>query len=183
MYIIDIMDKNGLKDKVYEKFIKYACQKSDAVMFLSSKRGFGEKDIKILENTTAQLKTKYKESFLKSKNVSSWVGTSIGITRKEKKEAEKLNEILFFRPSKEIKEYLLSNKNIYTWLNPKYPEDVAFFKDGYCWFYSVTHEEFCFIYCDTKEEYEYIRSMGIKPMDEENIFFNNCELYYEDYLE
>ena len=76
---------------------------------------------------------------------------------------------------------MLSNSDLYAWLNPNYPEDISFFKDGYCWLYSVAHEEMCDIYCESVEEYNYLRSIGIEFIDDKFIEISNNELYFENY--
>jgi len=90
-------------------------------------------------------------------------------------------EVLFFKFDNPIKDYLLENCNFYQWLNPKYPEDVCFFKNGHCWLYSVAHEDYCCIYCETKEEFEYLKSIGIEFDEEEFAAPDKNRLYYEEY--
>ncbi len=67
------------------------------------------------------------------------------------------------------------------WLNPNFPEDIAFFRNGYCWLYSVAHEEICDIYCENEEEYEYLKLIGIEFVDDEFVPTPKAELYYEEY--
>ena len=49
------------------------------------------------------------------------------------------SNILFYKFDEDLVDFLLKNDNLYNWLNPDFPEDIAFFKDGYCWLYSVAH--------------------------------------------
>lgn len=88
---------------------------------------------------------------------------------------------MFFNLSEDVKKYLLSNTCLYCWLNPKYPEDISFFKDGYCWLRSVSHEEICDIYCENEEEYEYLKSIGLRFLEKGFVPIPIDELYYEDY--
>ena len=88
----------------------------------------------------------------------------------------------FYRFSAEIKNYLLTNKNLYAWLNPGYPEDISFFKDGYCWLYSVAHEDLCDIYCENEKEYEYLKSIGIQFWDDEFVPIIKDNYYYKNYI-
>lgn len=67
----------------------------------------------------------------------------------------------------EIKSEILSKKSLYDWHWPNSLEDICFFKDGYCFLETISHEKLCFIYCDDKEEYEYLKSIGIKIFEKE----------------
>ena len=80
-----------------------------------------------------------------------------------------------------VKEYLLSNCDLFSWLNQEYPEDISFFKDGYCWINSVTHEEFCEICCENETEYNYLISLGLEDARKQYIQDTKEDLYYEDY--
>lgn len=72
-----------------------------------------------------------------------------------------------FKLNEEIKSEILSKKSLYDWSYPDSLEDICFFKDGYCFLETITHENLCFIYCDDKEEYEYLKSIGIKIFEKE----------------
>ena len=40
----------------------------------------------------------------------------------------------------QVKEFILSVDGIFNWQAGVNPEDVAFFKNGFCWFYTIVHE-------------------------------------------
>ena len=73
----------------------------------------------------------------------------------------------YLKINTETKKEVLSKKSLYDWCFPNSIEDICFFKDGYCFLETVAHEELCFIYCENKEEYEYLKSIGIKFFDKE----------------
>lgn len=179
--------KGIIKDKQYELLIKYAFQKSDAVMFVLRKDGFTNDQKLQLDMNAKVFKKRLNHSFLKSRNGSYWVFTKVGYSQlniaeyKDSSDFDNLFEILFYKTNKEVEEYLLTNKNLYTWLNPKYPEDVSFFKNGYCWLYSVAHEELCDIYCENEEEYNYLKSIGIEFVDNKFVKTLDNDLYFESY--
>lgn len=164
-----------IKDELYDKFIKYACLKCDAVMFVFKRGRLSKKEKIILEETLQNLKSKYQDDFLKSRHGNKWVFLEYKSVRE--------NDILFFKPSKDIRKYLSSNKNLYAWLIPNFPEDIAFFKNGHCWFYSVTHERCCEIFCEDKKEYDYLKSIGINFVENEYISTPREKLYYENYYD
>ncbi len=66
-----------------------------------------------------------------------------------------------------IKSELVNKKSLYDWHYPNSLEDICFFKDGYCFLETISHESLCFIYCDNNEEYEYLKSIGIKFFEKE----------------
>lgn len=180
MYVI-----KEIKDLVYEKMIEYMFEKCDAVMFVSKKNGFGNRKIIQLEKTMELVKKELEKSFLKKRNGAHWVYSKIGYNElgisgySDPPNFGDLFEIYFYKLSKETKEYLLTNKKLYNWLNPNYPEDIAFFKNGSCWFYSVTHEETCEIYYETDNEYQELINLGIE-FDEKYILPKD-KRYYEEY--
>ena len=91
---------------------------------------------------------------------------------------DSVSVVQFYKFDDSLKEYLLTKKNFYSWCNPKFPEDIAFFKDGYCWLYSVAHEEMCDIYYKDRKEYEEMKNIGIefykkkfKPIPKKKFYF------------
>lgn len=167
--------KQKIEKQTYEKLLKYVFQKCDVVSFVTRtdkiKLNFDAKEkLKILEQNLFE---KYHKYFIGNKE-EDWV--------KENNSVFNVYYIThFYRLGNELKEYLLSNKNLYNWLEPKYPEDICFYKNGYCWLYSVTHEEICDIYCENEEEYEYLKSIGIEFVEDKFVPTPKEELYYEEY--
>lgn len=178
--------KTIIKDNVYEKLINYAFKKCDAIMFVSRKDGFAFAELEELDNTIEKVKIKFSNSIFKTRTGGYWVFTKVGNQRCGLEESDppgydKLFEVFFLKTNQPVEEYILTNKNLYQWLNPKYPEDISFFRNGYCWLYSVAHEEMCEIYCDSEEEYEYLKSIGIEFENDKFIPISKEELYYENY--
>lgn len=180
MFVIN--DVNG---KEYENLIEYAFRKCDAVMFVFRKDGFNDEEKKQLDINKLNLQNKLNNSFLKSRNGGYWVYTKVGYKRNgitnysDPIDFDRMFEIQFYKFSEEVKEYLLTNKNLYNWLNPNYPEDIALFKNGYCWLYSVAHEKICNIYYESDEEYDKLCNLGIKF--NEKYILPKEERYYEEY--
>lgn len=52
------------------------------------------------------------------------------------------SDISVYRACNEMKRYLLEPNRLFNWKYPYFPEDISFFKNGYCWFYTVSHEEY-----------------------------------------
>ena len=94
------------------------------------------------------------------------------------------SNIYYMKLTKEIQEEILKKQSLFDWCFPTSLEDLCIFKDGYCWLYSVAHEEICNIYCKNEEEYNYLKSIGIEfeedyfiPLSEEE----KKNLYYENF--
>ncbi|MCI9434949.1 MAG: hypothetical protein HFI86_06745 [Bacilli bacterium] len=73
----------------------------------------------------------------------------------------------YIKLTDDIKNEILNKKSLYDWCFPYSLEDICFFKDRNCWLYSVAHENLCIIYCESKEEFEYLKSIGVKFHDKE----------------
>ena len=88
------------------------------------------------------------------------------------------NDIYYFKLTNKLKQEILEKKSIYDWLNIGSLEDICFYKpDGNCWLGSISHENLCWINCDSQEEFEYLKSIGIKfhkkqyePLSSDDIF-------------
>lgn len=68
----------------------------------------------------------------------------------------------YFELNDESKNILFDKKSIYDWISPLSLEDLCLYKDDFMWLYSVAHENICDIACENKEEYEYLKSIGIE---------------------
>lgn len=129
-----IVINNSIKDAVYEELIKHAFNKCNVVMFVSKEIGFNDNDITILRKNMAELENRFKNDFISQAKRPSWV-FSKNINDNNTYSNEKFNnlfKVYFYKSSDALKKYLLSNCDLYNWLNPKYPEDIAFFKNGIC---------------------------------------------------
>ena len=74
--------------------------------------------------------------------------------------------IYYLKMNQELKKELLSKESLFEWKYPEMIEDISFFKNDQCWLFNVTHEEILDIMCDSKEEYDYLKSIGIEFVDE-----------------
>lgn len=74
----------------------------------------------------------------------------------------------FFKLDKELKDFFLEKNSIEDWIYYKELEDLSFYRgkdESSCLFRSVSHEELSWINWDSSEEYEYLKSIGIKTID------------------
>lgn len=170
MYVI-----SEIKGKEYKKLIEYAYTKCDAVMFVIRKDLYAkEKDKNIINNFNNMINStsKLNDYLLKKRNGGNWVYSEVCAD-------DDLFQVHFYKFNLELKQFLLANNSLYDWLHPLYPEDIAFFKNGYCWLYSVAHEGICEIYYETENEYNELCNLGIKFDEYYNLPLE--KRYYESY--
>ena len=170
---------SDIKGKVYEDLVRYASKRCDAVMFVFCKVPFRGEKLMELEETKSKVKKKLEKSFLKDREGNEWVYTGRYYPWVGNKKMG--SNILFYKFDEDLVDFLLKNDNLYNWLNPDFPEDIAFFKDGYCWLYSVAHEEMCVIYCSDKKEYVEMKNMGIKFYEKDFELIPKEKIYFEKY--
>lgn len=102
------------------------------------------------------------------------------LTDKERRTENYFCKLYYMRVNSEIKKYLLSNLDLFNW---KIIQDLAFFRNGYCFLDSISHEKLCWIYCDTLEEFEILKKMGIQfvgkfyKVDKEEQLINKKHYY------
>lgn len=208
MYAIHIF--NELKSKNYKSLIDYAVLESDAVMLLTKRftkeielaysspvrSEFGSeeqylgmvdyiegakkeryKDEVIFKNSTELFLEKLKPYLIKNKNFASeWPGTVI-----ESGFSEYMNrDICFYRVCNEVKRYLLEPNGLFNWKYPYFPEDISFFKDGYCWFFTVSHEGYGYIYTKNIEVVKKLKKLSAH-FEVHDCNDDEVNLFYEDY--
>ena len=59
------------------------------------------------------------------------------------------------------KQVLQAADRLSDWSRPKNAEDLAFFKGGQCWFYSVGHERIAAFLHATEEDLRFVRENGL----------------------
>ena len=105
--------------------------------------------------------------------------TAITVLNTSVNRGKYLYDICFYKACSEIEEVLLSKVDSLYAFNPPYlPEDICFYKNGYCWLGTLTHEKSNFINIENKEDYNYFKKIGLKLRKESNEN-NKNERYYE----
>lgn len=78
----------------------------------------------------------------------------------------------FYQCDEKLVEFLLEPQNLYNWNWPNYPQDPCFYRKGFIWLCTVSHEEECTIILRNKEERALLKSYGIRlgkyERDDEN---------------
>ena len=113
----------------YRELINYACSNSDAIMMVFSyKKG----DIKNKE-TMMRIRDQLSPWRIKTRYDPQWPTTK----------SNDLNYVFIielFKPSREIKRFLLQIDHLYGW-GGSLPFDISFFRNNYCWFATCSHEQ------------------------------------------
>lgn len=167
-----------IQGPIYKNLINYAYTKCDAVMFIVRKDIYineirtDNDSLNILQKNMKKYVEDINKYLLKKRHGAYWVYSESGAD-------DELIDVYFYKFNNQLRQLLLENDSIYSWLHPTYPEDIAFFKNGYCWLYSVAHEDMCEIYYETDEEYHELIQLGIE-FDEKYIL-PKSKRYYEDY--
>ena len=73
----------------------------------------------------------------------------------------------YYKKNKELLNFFLEKNSIYEWVFENSLEDLSFYIGGSPFIQTVAHEHLCWIECRNKEEYEYLKSIGIKFLEKE----------------
>ena len=157
MYEIYINEKIDFIN--YKKLIDFAYSKSDAFMCMVHTNKYDEGsdrycDQKKFDNNTIPFLKRLNPFLIKIRREAAYWPATI-------KGEGAPNDVYVYKLVPEIKELLYKPKGFLEWSYPIYPEDPSFFKEGYCWFFTCSHEGYYIMYVN-KEEFEYIKSLGIK---------------------
>lgn len=77
-----------------------------------------------------------------------------------------------YRICEKTKQMLLRPNQILDWSYPDFPDDLAFYKNGYCWFYSNIQDEEIILCVDNESDIAFWNKIGIE-------FYDNFD-YYND---
>lgn len=135
---------SDIEGATYERLLDYIFETCDVlkVEFLKY-RGKNEEKQKEIMSSMIEFERRFSNFFYNN------------ITRKTENSIWKLYYVTL---NDSVKEYLLSNKNLFSWV---YPSDFTFFRNDYCFFDSDYSEKECWICCDTLEEFDTLKKIGI----------------------
>lgn len=206
MYKVDITEELNLES--YTKFIDYSFSKSDAFMLVTYRENenielmFSEPSINLSLNEEIRLmilksneeakKIKYKDIGIFKERTEPFLGKLQPYLIKKRNYPTEwpgikvvLNEytnvdICVYKVCDEVKPYLLEPKGLFNWKYPYFPDDLSFFKGGYCWFTIVAHEGFACMYIKNDDDIRNLKELGMDfNVTEHND--NEKSLFYEEY--
>ena len=89
-------------------------------------------------------------------------------------------DICVYKVCNEVKTYLTEPKGLFNWKYPYFPDDLCFFKDGFCWFATVAHEGFAVLFIKNYQDVILLKELGVQ-IEEKGIEENKNDLFYEEY--
>ncbi len=82
----------------------------------------------------------------------------------------------YFKNTGKVKKDILeSDKILWEWIFPYCQENICFLRNNQYWLKSVAHEKICNIYCESEEEYEYLKSIGIEFYEDKYVPISEIE--------
>ena len=132
----------------YQAFLAYMLRNSDVFSFTFCKRAEGEKTKKAIRLIADRLK-RFKIS---SRQTHQWPGTVSFDPY--------LYQLVYYRADEACLEVLKSRGGVYDWLYPEAPEDLCFYKNGYCWLATTSHEKMGFLYTDNAAVVTALKELG-----------------------
>lgn len=153
----------------YKKFIKYMLENSEYFSLIY----FKYKDSEKMKKSTRKIHDKLKKFKVCSKNTMKWPGT-------ETFDTQHFYKIVLYASNIECLDSISETEDIFNWNYPKFPMDLCFYRNGYCWFATSSHERMAVLYTDSMEEIKELGTLGvdINFYDEENPIFLN-EIFNE----
>ncbi|MBC8528572.1 hypothetical protein H8699_03855 [Christensenellaceae bacterium NSJ-44] len=118
-----------VRDSNYEEFINYALNNSDYFMLVYVRYNMAPESI-----FTNNIFKDLRDLTVKTRANPSWAGTP------ETYSNNTAYKITFYRSDPSAQQVLNRVNGIYNWTRPENPQDLAFYRGGQCWFYSIGHE-------------------------------------------
>ena len=154
-YICDKYKDNSL---IFDEEFMESAWKEDkkAFEFYKNRYIYGALRQCVDEHLANKWLMKYKSNLISKKK--EYLADSISIPKHES------GVRYYLKLDEKLKEEIKSKSSLYDWDSP---EDICFFKDSKCLLETVSHEELCWLYCYSEDEYNLYRKMGIKFFNDE----------------
>jgi len=152
----------------YKKLMEYAVKTSDAFMLVYFSFGRRRK----YSSTVKQIKKALKPYRIKERYDTQWPSTT-------SMDIDNTYVIEVYRSNVETLDILCEPRSLFSWLNPTFPEDIAFFHRNRCWFLTCAHEHFLRVFLRSQEDEEIVRPLLAKC--EEETVRSSADLYCEEY--
>lgn len=146
----------------YVKFLNYMLLNSEIFSLVYFKYREDEPTKKSIKHIQELLKP-FK---LRGERTAKWPGT-------ETYDDKHIYKLVFYSSNQECLSVLSEVDNIFGWNYPIAPMDLCFYKDGYCWFSSISHEHMAFLYTDDDVHIRELQKIGAEFSfsEEENALF------------
>jgi len=118
------------KGKCYEALLDFASERCSQFSLVW-------RDQLDFETSAKEIKQPLRHFIVSRKRTTIWPGTEIFGGK---------STVIHYRITKQTMRILRQVKSLYSWLSPKFPEDLAFYTDiGCCWLATVSHEGMAWI--------------------------------------
>ena len=150
----------------YLDFLEYVIDRSDAFSFVY----FIYRETDKVKKSTREISDLLRPYKIYSKTSHEWASM---ITR----DYDHIYKLVMYRAVPEVIKALSKVDDIYEWDYPKYPMDLCFFKDGYAWITTCSHEYHCWLYSDDKDVFSDLIGLGTNishsgQVDESTLFYD-----------
>lgn len=161
-YYVESLDDRA----TYIRFIDYMLARSAAFSVVYFKYHEAEKTKK----STLEIKKRLDPYKLWSRNVSKWPGTET------MNKSGHIYRLIIYKSDAAVSEFLKVVETLYEWDYPRYPMDLAFYRDGYAWFASSAHEGLNWLYTDDTTIVKQLSDCGIAASKTRSIEYNKLFL-------
>lgn len=145
--------------------------------YLNSFENFKKKiflDAQIFEESTKPFLQKLQPYLVKERHKpEEWPSTKCGENNSDKIHFD----INVYKVCKQVRRYLLEPKGLFHWIHPYFPEDLCFFKDGFCWISTSAHERKAEIYTKEEDDTKVLKNLGLKFKSEKK----ETRMFHEEY--
>lgn len=138
--------------QIYFAFLDYMLEYSQFFSFVHARYRENDK----LKKTVKEIKNGLRGYKVFSERVNKWPGT---ITCDGD---QYIYQLMIYRADPGAEEYLRKVPRLFDWDYPRYPMDLAFYKDGYAWFALSAHEQWNSLYTDDYTHIENLEKLGVK---------------------
>lgn len=181
IFIIDDWIKEESDEQTKEQIIEI---KKDMIKRILDNYFINKEKYSFQKSNIDKIKETLKPYLLKERHNPEWCGSYSRFNEEKlpKYRDDYIYDICFYRISEEIESFLLKSANgLYKWDPPYLPQDICFWRNGYCNFKSITHEDIAYINLKNNKEYKYLMNMGIKLQEEYEGCYNQAYLEKEEY--
>ncbi len=161
-----VYSEQDVQEPNYTRLIEYALATSDAFMLVYVFTGWRRQ----LCAKARRIKLALRPYRLKRRYDSQWPAT-------ESMGDNYMIEVYRSRP--EVMDILREPGSLYAWFPTVFPQDIAFFRQNRCWFFTCAHERFLWAYFQPPQDDAAISPL-LGAVDIEK-YKSIEELYYEDY--
>ena len=182
IFLIDEWIEEKSSEHTREEIIKI---KENIIKMIFENYLINKEQYNLQQSNINRIKKLLKPYLLKERHNPEWCGTysEFDGIKLPKYRDDYIYDICFYRISKEVEEFLLETvDSLYKWDPPYLPQDISFFKNVYCNFKSITHEDIAYIKLKNNKEYKYLENIGLKLQKEYEDCYNKNNFLSENYI-